>query len=106
MSLCFLGATDEHLAEPDTGVGVSQISIQPQRMFTFGDALRGAPGQYIDNAQRHMAKRVIRNRRQSFGQLCLGRGEGRHRIRREGIEPSAEFGARRFDKRVHIVWIG
>ena len=48
MSLCFFGATDENLAKSDSGMGVGEISIQRQRMFTFGDALRGALGAYLD----------------------------------------------------------
>ena len=32
-------------------MGVGKISIQRQRMFTFGDALRGALGQYLDKSQ-------------------------------------------------------
>ena len=30
-------------------MGVGEISIQLQRVFTFGDAFRGALGQYVDN---------------------------------------------------------
>ena len=51
VSLCFFGATDENLAKPDSGMGVGEISIQRQRMFTFGDALRGALGVYVDISQ-------------------------------------------------------
>ena len=43
MSLRFFGATDKNLAKSDIGVGAGKISIQRQRMFTFGDALWGAP---------------------------------------------------------------
>ena len=39
VSLCFFGATDKYLATSDNGMGVGEISIQRQRMFTFGDAL-------------------------------------------------------------------
>ena len=48
VSLCFFGATDENLAKSDKGMGAGEISIQLQRMFTFGDALRSALGQYLD----------------------------------------------------------
>ena len=48
MSLCFFGATDENLTKSDSGMGVGKISIQRQRMFTFGDALRRALGEYLD----------------------------------------------------------
>ena len=55
VSLCFFGATDENLAKSDSGMGVGEISIQRQRMFTFGDALRRALGEYVDKSQQHMA---------------------------------------------------
>ena len=45
VSLRFFGATDENLAKSDNGMGPGKISIQLQRMFTFGDALCGALGQ-------------------------------------------------------------
>ena len=44
VSLCFFGATDKNLTKSDNGMGDGKISIQLQRMFTFGDALRGALG--------------------------------------------------------------
>ena len=44
VSLRLFGATDENLTKSDKGMGVGEISIQRQRMFTFGDALRGALG--------------------------------------------------------------
>ena len=51
VSLCFFGATDENLAKSDNGMGAGEISIQRQRMFTFGDALRSALGEYVDKPQ-------------------------------------------------------
>ena len=39
VSLGFFGATDKNLAKSDKGMGAGKISIQRQRMFTFGDAL-------------------------------------------------------------------
>jgi hypothetical protein len=44
MSLCLFGATDENLTKSDKGMSSGEISIQRQRMFTFGDALRSALG--------------------------------------------------------------
>ena len=32
-------------------MGVGEISIELQRMFTFGDALRSALGQHLDKSQ-------------------------------------------------------
>ena len=80
VSLCFFGATDKNLTKSDNGMGDSEISIQRQRMLTFGDALCGAPGEYVDKSQQHMATRMVRDRRQGFGQLRFGRREGRHGI--------------------------
>ena len=37
--LGFFGATDENLAESDHVMRVGEISIERQRVFTFGDAL-------------------------------------------------------------------
>ena len=51
VSLCFFGATNESLAKSDKGMGAGKISIQRQRMFTFGDALCRALGEYLDKSQ-------------------------------------------------------
>ena len=45
--------------------------------FTFGDALRGAFGQYFDIPQQPMAAGVVWNRGQGSGQFPFGRREGR-----------------------------
>ena len=50
-SLRFFGATDKNLTESDRGMGVGEISIQRQRMFTFGDAIRGTLGKYLHKPQ-------------------------------------------------------
>ena len=106
VSLRFVGATDENLTKSDTGMGAGKISIQLQRMFTFGDALCRALGQDFDKSQPHMAKRVVWDRGQGFGQLRFGGGEGRHRIRHtEQVRPQA-VRTRRSDERVDIVGIG
>jgi hypothetical protein len=80
VSLGFFGATDNNLAKSDNGMRVGEIAIQLQRMFTFGDALRGALGLYLDKAQNRVAARIVWDRRQGFGQLRFGRREGRHGI--------------------------
>ena len=80
VSLCFFGATDKHLTPSDTGMSVGEISIERQRMFTFGDALCRALGENVDKSQPHMATRMVRDRRQGFGQFRFGRREGRHGI--------------------------
>jgi hypothetical protein len=78
VSLRFLGATDEYLTSSDYCMGVGEISIQRQRVLTFGNAPCSPLGVYIDYSQVQMRKRMVRNRRQSFGQLRFGRREGRH----------------------------
>ena len=50
MSLCVSGSPGKDLSQSDRAVGVGEISIQRQRMLTFSDALRGAPGVDLDNA--------------------------------------------------------
>ena len=84
MSLCLFGATDENLTKSDKGMSSGEISIQRQRMFTFGDALRSALGIDADMSQRHMAGRMVRDQGQGFGQLRFGRSEGRHGISHKG----------------------
>ena len=50
MSLRFFGAADKNLSKPDNGMGGGEIPIQRQRMFAFGDALRGAPSHNVDES--------------------------------------------------------
>ena len=50
MSLGFLGVTGKHFTDSDSSMGVGKISIELQRMFTFGDALCGALGEYVDKS--------------------------------------------------------
>jgi hypothetical protein len=61
VGLCFFGATDENLAKSDSCMGAGKISIQLQRAFTFGDALRRAPRQYVDIPQQPVAARMVRD---------------------------------------------
>ena len=88
VSLCFFGATDKHLPKSDKRMGAGKISVQRQGIFTFGDALRSALGEYVDKSQIQMATRMVRDRRQGFGQLRFGRREGRHGIGHKQIAPS------------------
>ena len=78
MSLGFFGTTDKSLSKSDNGMGDGEISIQRQGVFTFGDAPCGAFGEDVDIPKCHMAPRMVRDRGQRFGQLRLGRSEGRH----------------------------
>ena len=50
VSFCFFGATDRVLSNSDIGMRECEISIQRQRILTFGDALRGAPGKYFEKS--------------------------------------------------------
>jgi len=84
VSLGFFGATDKNLTESDRRMRVGQISIQGQCMFAFGDAFHRALGPHLDKSQVYVAKRMVRDRRQGFGQLRFGNREGRHRIGRKG----------------------
>jgi hypothetical protein len=49
-SLGFFGATGKYLTKSDSSIGVGEISVQRQRIFTFGDALRRALGEYFDES--------------------------------------------------------
>ena len=62
---------------------MGEISIQRQRMLTFGDAFHRALGPRLDKSQVHVAERMVRDRRQAFGQLRFGGREGRHGIGRK-----------------------
>ena len=61
VSLCLFGATDENLAKSDKCMSAGKISIQLQCAFTFGDALRRAPSQYVDVPQQSVAARMVRD---------------------------------------------
>ena len=50
--------------------------------------------------------RMVRDRRQGFGQLRFGRSEGRHGIGHKGQCALGRVRARRSDERVDIVGIG
>ena len=106
VSLGFLGVTDINLTESENGMGAGKISIELQRMFTFGDALRAAPGEYLDKSQVQMRARVVWDRRQGFGQLRFGGGEGRHRFCQEQGRAVDRVRAPRSNKRLDIVGIG
>ena len=63
MSLCFFGAAYKNLSQSNSKMGIGEISIQLQRVLTFGDALRRALGYYLDKPQQRMAEGVVRDRR-------------------------------------------
>ena len=59
--LRLFGVADKKLADSNEGMGLGEISIELQRMFTFGDALRGPPRQNVDMSQIQVCARVVRN---------------------------------------------
>ena len=61
-----------------------EIAIQLQRMLAFGDALCRALSEHLDKSQPQMTTRMVRDRRQGFGQLRFGRREGRIAIGHKG----------------------
>ena len=87
-------------------MGCGKISIQRQRMFAFGDALRRALGENVDKSQQHMAARMVWDRRQRFVQFHFGRREGRHGIGHKRMCALAHVRACRSNKRLDIVGIG
>jgi hypothetical protein len=58
-------------------------------MFTFGDALCGSLGHYVDKSQEHMARRMVWDRRQGFDQFRFGRREGAVGLVTKNNAPSA-----------------
>jgi hypothetical protein len=106
VSLCFFGAAYKNLSQPNSKMGVGEISIQLQRVLTFGDALCGALGQYVDKSQQPMAARMVRDRRQGSGQLSLGRRERRRAIVHKEMCAFNYVRCRRSNERVDIVGIG
>jgi hypothetical protein len=75
-------------------------------VFKFGDALCRALGSYVDKSQRHVCTRMVWNRRRGFGQLCLGRREGRRGIAHRQICAVGHVRPRRSNERLDIVGIG
>ena len=71
------------------------------------DMLRVARGvAQVDKSQVQMAERMVRDRRQGFGQLRFGRREGRHGTGDKEICALGRVRARRSNERVDIAGIG
>ena len=87
-------------------MGGGKISIQRQRMFTFGDALRSTLGPYVDNSQVQMRTGVVGDSRQGCGQLRFARREGRHGIGHKRICALDRIRPCRSDERVDIIGVG
>ncbi len=86
-------------------MGLGKISIQRQRMFTFGDAPRGALGVDVDNSQHHMAPRMVRDQGQDSGRLRFSREEGRRGIGYKHTRARGHVHPRRSNERVYIAGI-
>ena len=106
VSIRFFGATNKDLTSSDNGMGLGEISIQRQSVLAFGDALRSAPGEYVDNSQQQMCARMIWNRRQGFGQLRFGPFERRLGTAYKQKCALDRIRASRSNKRVNIVGTG
>src|SRR5271163_3146617 len=50
VSLGFFSATSQNLTKSNIRMGVDKVSIKRQGMFTLGDALRRALGEYLDKS--------------------------------------------------------
>ena len=87
-------------------MGAGEVSIQRQPMFTFGDALGSALGQNVDKPQPRVAKRVVGNGRQGYGQLGLCRSEGCDGIGDKGQRGLYQVHESRSDKRLDIAGVG
>ena len=61
VSLRLFGVAERNLTKSDKAMGLGEISIEHQRMFTFGDAFCGAPGQHVDISQIQMCARMVRD---------------------------------------------
>ena len=77
-------------------------------MLAFGDAFSGAPQEYLDPSQCHMAARIIRDRRLGLWSASL-RVEAKAAmgsVTNKLLLPLHQVTARRSHKRVDIVGIG
>ena len=80
VSLGILGLAELNLGHAYLSVRVGQISIQFQRPLAFPDALRGAVGLGLDDAQAQMGERILGGEGQRLGQSRLSRGKPRDPI--------------------------
>ena len=87
-------------------MGVGKISIERQHMLTFGDALCSVLGQHVGQSQEQMRTRMVRNRRQSFGQFPFGRRQGRDGIFNEEKYSLDQIRACRSNERIDIAGVG
>ncbi len=75
VSLCLVGATNQDLTNSDIGMGEGEISIQVQRVLTFGDALCRAPGRRRRNSRQESNRTVT----EACFKTSAGSGRGRQR---------------------------
>ena len=104
--LGLFGPANKNLAKSDVGVREGKISIQRQRMFALGDALKGALRENADKSQHHVGDaHSSGDRRQGFDQLRFGRRE-RRAIGHDRIVPGIASMRADPDERIDIVGIG
>src|SRR5271165_790034 len=87
-------------------MGLGEISIQRQSVLAFGDALRSAASEYVNNSQQQMCARMVWNRRQGFGQFRFGRFERRLGTAYKQKCALDRIRASRSNERVDILGIG
>jgi hypothetical protein len=67
---------------------------------------KGTPFEYVDQSQCHVAKRIVGDRGQRFGQLRFRRHEGCRWIGHEGKRVLDRVNRRRSNEHVDIVAVG
>ena len=106
VSLCFFGATDKNLAQSDQGMGVGKISIQLQRMFTLGDALRRALGHMSTSPKYRWPRAWSGTNDKALVNFASAAAKAAIGIGHEGIRARESVRARRSNERVDIAGIG
>ena len=80
MCLGLFGPAELNLGRAYLSVRVGQISIRFQCPLAFPDAMRGAVGPGLDDAQAQMGKCILGGEGQRFGQNRLSGGKPRDPI--------------------------
>jgi hypothetical protein len=68
----FFSSPNVYLTQPNKSVALGKISIQRQRVLAFGDALRGALREYLNEPQVKMRARMVWDHGQCFDQFRFG----------------------------------
>jgi hypothetical protein len=70
----FLAIPLKRLVSGPWALGLGHV-LWPEFLSSFTDTREN--GQYVDSSQMHVARRMVRDRRQGLGQFRFGRREGR-----------------------------